>query len=418
MVADLELCAKLAAVAYALPYFLTELSSIIHLPAPEFNARVAQVVSTQLVHAFTHMKKPVPLTLSDQCQMAGFYLRTPVRMWDANGNWVSAVPQHKCQLLDRLVLGNVNLYVLRMSTGLYVLFRGTSNPFNGVQQYGYEYNNTPVFKEPGFDIRCRARTSGPRFYSYYVLPLLDVKRFIYSWVDKYPGVPIYVLGHSMGGALTHTFAYMALKDRPDLFRRMNFRSFAAPYCCSEEVVDEMRGQLQPEQFVDVLNSADMVNIRHALGYQAGFKKSIRGGLRAVGRWLLHRGHLWSMRDHQATILRALHIYQRRPEEVRSVFVHGALQSQTPAKRMGKPVRRHNEPPERAHSVYLGIDMNVLWSPTRAYEEMVYSEPEHQLHTLPLFPKRDLDLARSWNLECSLFRPDHRLISEVIGFQTE
>jgi len=63
----------------------------------------------------------------------------------------------------------------------------------------------------GFDLRGHGRTEGPRGHFSYTAALDDVDRLINEAQKLFPGKPVFLYGHSMGGNLV---LYYAMKRMP------------------------------------------------------------------------------------------------------------------------------------------------------------------------------------------------------------
>lgn len=422
---------KLSALAYATPELFPQCSEALSLPPPLFSLRVRN-----LVRASNGPKRSSagdggrPGTLASR-GLTGFYVRTPVRLWNRRSERVKTLVEWKerSRLLAYRVKGNVNVYVCRRERGppsarrsfeLYVLFRGTSNEFNGIPQYGDGIGNTPVMRVPEFHLeRASAHPGGshkvPLFYFYYGEMVLDVKEHIYNCL-RHLGVEsprcarVVVAGHSMGGALTTTFAYASYKDRREWWRKFQFRTYGAPLCCNDAACTKLerwiRRSRDPRKFLDVVNEDDVVNIRYMFGGKGAMEDAVRrglvylqkGGERVAGSWeFLH--DVWTRdedpsRDKPSGGRRAV---DPGVDVGYSALLRGMASSQTSnplggGVRPSFPGRRGmhgrkpgilsilchrpyhpGEFPGSSHFVYLGLTMRPLWKHTRVEEEKFYKE---------------------------------------------
>lgn len=438
---EIQMGGKLALLGYAMPYFMQRITSQLHMKNNQFLRYIESFVAESTFLCYKNMDQLVQgetnmLAFPADAQACGFYVRTPVQIWDQRLKPVYRVPpwESRTQLLDCFVTGNVNAYVMRRNLEhgfeCYVMFRGTSNEFNGIPQYGRRMGNTPVYRVPQYDPLANrfypeGSNSVPLFYVHYIDMVQNVMPHILqclAWLqaDHELCQRIVVAGHSMGGALTLGFCYLLKHHNEALWNKCQFRSFGAPMSCNDAAVLRMEqwmiDSMQPNKFLEVINTDDFVNIQYLMGGKRGLKHSVHEGTNRVGTWLVssywnHHG-LLDAKDLEAskssdTVQRMLRIIQLYPEIALSAFLNGAVQAQiqnipdqrSAAYRLGvrqeeahlwgSPslketyngtmkvffCRRHiqwqSEYIGKSHSNYVDLNMNILWAPLRMYEDNLY-----------------------------------------------
>ena len=482
---EVHFCAKLAMVSYALPRFIPYVSTKMHMSNLRFTRYIESMVAENTFPAFKDMDRVISgdlhtVTLPDNNQIAGFYIRTPVRVWNKSGKPTYKIPawDKRDKLLERMVIGNVNVYVLRMNYkngfDLHVLFRGTSNEFNGIPQYGKALQNTQVFRMPSYSVETQSfvpkgSTTKPLFYFYYCQMLEDVKPHVYACLQKL-GVEseqcrrVRVCGHSMGGGMTTTFAYMSRLDRPEWWKKFYFRSYASPYSCNDAAVEKLESWVvesnQKYKFIEVVNTDDLVNIQYLFSSKEGMQESIKSGTASFAAWLVDQREVFNAKGNDM-MEKAMRIMQLYPELALTTFINGAANAQSAMVPDNKRVafrlgQRHseikhwgsaalnqtynrslnvifckrriewgNEGLGRSHTSYIGINMNLLWSPLRAWENKMYRyysshgiRENNQLRIVGLFPKCDIPESQSWLQEYNvpLWEPSRMLIQQTIRNQ--
>jgi hypothetical protein len=435
---ELLLGSKLALIAYSLPGFFKEISDHFHYRNATFMDHFNGYVAEYSRIATNNMDDILEgntnfIQLPDQNQLSGFYIRTPIRVWNKDGKLKQKIPswKNRSKLLKYFVLGNTNVYVLRQNLPdhkyeLFVLFRGTSNEFNGIPQYGDKFKNTQVFRYPEYEpfeekFYKGGSTTKSLFYFYYMEMVKDVQDHIYQTLD-YLGVNdqrckrVVVSGHSMGGALTISFAHMCKINKPDIWDKCEFRSYAAPYCCNDAAIKQLEGwvqaSLKPYKFIEVVNTDDFVNVQYKLGGQDAIDQSITKGVTNLITWLVdsHFDKFIKHRNNeQETFEKALRIAQMYPDIAMSAFLSGATEAQKDnfptdkkiARRMGtrskeikmwgsniltknynrtlnlvfckRRINWENEYPGKSHINYVDVNMKVFWSLLRSYENDLYKE---------------------------------------------
>ena len=424
--------AKLALMAYALPYFFSHITTNYHFKNSTFMSYFERLMAESTFLAYENMDSIIEgdtklIELPDDNQLAGFYFRTPIRMWNKQGKSVFNIPKwsERMKLLNYIVVGNVNVYVLRKNLKegfeLYINFRGTSNEFNGIPQYGKSLKNTQIFRCPRFNIEEQKieepSDDKPLFYYYYSEMILDAKEHIYEClrqldIDNRQCKRIVVSGHSMGGGLTITFAHLSKIEHPKWWEKFQFRTYAAPYCCNMAAVKQMEKWVieskQPYKFIEVINTDDFVNIQYMFGGKEGLTKSIQGGTSSFLVWMTNNHlHTFTEDPDKTLIQKVMRITQIYPERSYASFLNGAIKAQiaTPTvnnnvgmkmahlpgevKLWGttdltekysktlnvvyckRRIRWENEYVGKSHTSYSDVNMNIFWSPLRAYENSLY-----------------------------------------------
>jgi hypothetical protein len=455
--------AKLAAIGYALPYWLPLIFTKLHLKNTAFVQYFRRVVSETYVPAMKDMDQIVKgktkmIELPNDNQVAGFYIRTPIGIWNKFGTPVYRLPSWEArnELLECKVSGNMNVYVLRrnLSDGfeLYVLFRGTSNEFNGIPQYGNKYSNTPVFKLPEFDIHKKQFVKGgsetvPLFFSYYSEMILDVKEHIYTCLEKLHIDSdlchrVLISGHSMGGALTLMFAYVSKFDHAKWWEKFQFRAYASPYCCNDTAAKTLEQWIidsaVPHKYLDVVNVDDLVNVHYMFGGKNKMERTVSDGTNSFITWLL-ANHTHELINENASLLQnAIRIVQLYPEVAMAVFTNGISSSQSTdaphnlksSVRLGyrksevglmgskvlnqiykrtlgrifctRRIQPASEYMGKSHMYYSDIDMTLFWITTRRFEDSLYTYYEehslkkhNQFRMVGLFSKLDRNRANNF-----------------------
>jgi hypothetical protein len=458
---------KLALLGYALPYFMQRVASQMHLKNHQFSRYLESFVAESTFMAYQNMDSLLdPKTSGEQSilmpaqsQACGFYIRTPIQIWDADRKPVYTLPawENRTQLLNYFVAGNVNCYVLRQHTETgfecSVLFRGTSNEFNGLHQYGWRMGNTAVYQVPQYDpvenkFYADGSNTTPLFYWYYMEMLENIMPHILKcleWLKAYDPAceRILVTGHSMGGALTLACCYMLRQKQHPLWDKCQFRSYAAPMSCNNAAVLRMEQWIidskQPNKFIEVINTDDFVNIQYLLGGKQGLQESVRHGTNRLGMWIVStywdkHGQVAS-NDASQRILRILQLY---PEIAASAFLNGAINSQidlVPTQRSAafragtreeelkmwgstalketyngtlkvffckRYIQWQSEYIGKSHSNYVDLNMNILWAPLRMYEDNMYRfyaehglKVHNKLRIIPMFTATDMETAEKY-----------------------
>lgn len=84
---------------------------------------------------------------------------------------------------------------------------------SGRYQHVAAYFNQHGLGVVAMDHRGHGRTEGPRGHGSYDIIADDIEHLLKETADRYPGLPIFLYGHSLGGSLV---LYYVLKRRPQL----------------------------------------------------------------------------------------------------------------------------------------------------------------------------------------------------------
>lgn len=368
--------AKLALVGYAMPYYMPRITNTLHMKNAHFIRYLESFVAESTFLAYQAQDEIIEgaldfIALPSTAQISGFYVRTPIQIWDQHKKRVYKIPswEHRNKLLKYLVIGNVNVYIMRQNFEdgfeCYVMFRGTSNEFNAIPQYGDHMSNTQLYRVPQYDpvenkFYSEGSNSIPLFYYYYTDMVNNVMPHILQCLDWLHASSesckrIVVTGHSMGAALTLTFCYLLKLRHEALWNKSFFRSYASPLCCNDAGVVKIEqwviDSMQTNKFIEVVNTDDFVNIQYLLGGKRGLKKSIRSGTAQIGSWLV--SNYWATygrhtsqpsstpqkegdetdqkaedkEENMDAVQRMMRIIQVYPEIAFSAFMNGAVTAQ-------------------------------------------------------------------------------------------
>jgi len=466
--------ARLALFAYCMPYTMARLVTQMHLKNNQLNRYVESFVAESTFLAYSHMDEIVEGTvkevvLPETAEMAGYYIRTPVRLWAQGPRGkmaqgakpVYTIPSFEQQdlLLPLLVIGDCNCYVMRRAIGaqgheIYLLFRGTSNAFNGLHQYGRDMTNTQLYRMPDYDIlqskfvtltseqQCSKVQKQPLFYFYYANIIEDLYPHIMLCLEKLHASSahrIVVAGHSMGAALVQYCCYLMRHRHPELWAKMYFRAYACPMACNDAAVFEMEqwiiDSMQPNKYIEVVNNDDYINIQYLFGGEESLKVAISKGKNQVGNWLLNYYFKTNPTADADHVPRMMRIFQLYPDIAASAFLNGAIRSQVrnvsrekaAAHRIGqrrkevkvqgsdelsstyngtlkvffceRRVQWEFEYVGKSHANYMDLNFNMLWAPLRLYEDNLYKfyhqhglKHNNALRIVPMFPADDLPKA--------------------------
>ncbi len=399
--AEAAYAVKYAFLAYAFPWLLTVLGPNMDLPNTTFTQLAQRTMAADGFECFQNMQEILDdevkfIPMPDDTEVSGFFFRTATRLWNkaSPNERVYTLPDwdHRHDLLHLHVIGNVNAYVLRrnLSEGNYeliVLFRGTSNELNAVPEYGEALSNTQLFHLPDFNVDTAEHSTNenePLFYHHYYCIIMDALPHIYRLLEVLGASDakrILCAGHSMGGALVVTFAWM-VRAHPS-FRKFQFRAYAAPYCCNDTAVRLLDSVLEPEQMIEVINADDFVNVQYIFGDEKGFDQSVQRGTKAVVIWMIKQDKTILLSpSHKEMVARCLRGIQRYPEVSLALFLHNVNLEQSSIRgRYSRPksvvmckrrVADGSEYVGKSHSEYLDVDMQVLWKPLRDFEDAHYS----------------------------------------------
>jgi hypothetical protein len=438
---DILYCSKLSYLGLSLPFYVAGALEHIDKKNNTFNEIMQKFIATNSLFAFRLMDSIIEnnleyITLPDNSFISGFYIRTPIQIFDKNKKRVYDIPSWDKRegLLNFYISGCMNGYVFRRNLPkdefeCYIVFRGTTNEFNGLMVYGKAMSNTQLYNIPRYDpIKKETYEHGsntiPLFFFHYVEMVENILPHILQcldWLNAYDGAckRIVVTGHSLGGALTTTLCYMMYYKNINLWNKMVFRPFASPFCCNNIAVLRMEqwfidSNVQ-NKFVEVLNVDDFINVQYMFADDLGVKKAIKSGISNVVGWLLKisyekyglKPYLNPMNPDNNIIHKMIRLLQLHPEQAISFFLLAALKDQITTvsnekkasfrignrkeeislwgtkelkKLYNKTVRLfycerwvewENEYVGRSHSKYMNIDMSITWASTRSYENELY-----------------------------------------------
>jgi len=461
----------LSLLGYAMPYYMPQISLNIHQKNSMFMEYITSFVSESTFIAYRHMDSILEgdirqIILPPAAQMAGFYIRTPIEVWKPKQGKkkpqkVYRIPpwENRENLLQYVVAGNVNVYVMRNNFKdhfeCYVMFRGSSNEFNSIHQYGDQMQNTQIYNIPKYDpverkIYPEGSDTVPLFHLIYVDMINNVLPHILqclAWLNALDPAckRIIVSGHSMAGSLVLNFCYLLKIFYSQWWDKCQFRAYASPMCCNDAAVLQIEqwiiDSMQPNKFIEVINTDDLVNLQYLLGGKKGIKESIQKGTNQIGSWMVSnywKNHQWKNTKENITYSdpetanRMLRIVQLYPEIAFSAFLYGALDAQiknTPSEkqagfRLGqreeeikiweskilkstyndtlklfyckRRIDWSSEYLGKSHSNYVDINMSVLWAPLRMYEDNLYNyyakhglKQNNSFLLIPMFPEEDM-----------------------------
>jgi len=461
--AELQWAVKLCAMACCMPSQLPQIASYLTLAVDQFNNYMSSLVAQSAQMAYDFMnealeQKQTNVTMTRDAQVAGFFLRTPVRCYNKDRKPILDIPSwnDRDKLLHYFVIGPISCYVLRQNTSAdqfecYVLFRGTTTEFSAVGEYGWNGKGTQVFCAPNYDLANETAypegsATVPLVSFMYATALADIRPHIFQCLERLGSSDdkckrVLFVGHSMGAALAQLMAYQMAQEQHPLWKKSFFRCFATPLCCNDAAVSRFEHWViesgQKYKYMEVVNTDDVVNVQYKFGGAEGFQAALTAGSEAVAAWLL--SHLpWSIvKDEMISrIVRSLQMY---PELAAAVFVQGFMRSQVstvsrdpagafrPGMRMAELVyarlpqlkktynqtmaiwfcnRRVDFKSEylgKCHSHYLNINMSIFWSSCREYENKLYRHYHEttlathpsQLVLVGCFNERDLLHVKPW-----------------------
>lgn len=461
---ELQLATKLSMIAFSLPYIIPDIMKHVFQPNFRFDEFVSRMMADSGYIAAQHMSEVLQgekdMVYTDtNSRTVGFYVRTPIHIKNKQGKPVYRIPdfKHKSDLVKKGydIQGNMNSYILKHfyeekpvnpnhpQYDCYVLFRGTSNDFNALPQYGVSMYNSQVFRRPDYDpIHKRYFPEGsnkvPLFYNYYVDLVNNIKKHVYHALEKLHalnGRRIIICGHSMGAAITITFSYICHYERPDLWEKCQFRLVGSPMCTNYAAVKTMEGWIkqskQQYKCIEILNTDDMILVKRKLGGSKTISKSIAQGKTNFLEWLVKQPFFFQMLGETKDQImdRILRILQVQPDKALSAFGIGVLKQQgrTYAADGRDGVRLGGRPTEmkrwntkglskeydktlavvqcernidwpseyigKSHFSYMDLNLNLLWSSLRAYEANLYKwyhqnglKKRNRLRVVGIFPK--------------------------------
>lgn len=438
---EVQLATKLSMIAFSLPYLIPDIMEHIFQPNFRFDEFVSRIMADSGYIAAQHMSEVIQgekemVYTNINSRTVGFYVRTPIHIKNKQGKPVYRIPdiKNKSELVKKGydIQGNMNSYILKHfyelqhsdtapSYDCYVLFRGTSNDFNALPQYGISMYNSQVFRRPDYDpIHKRFFPDGsnkvPLFYNYYCDLVDNIKHHVYNALDKLhamDGRRIIVCGHSMGAAVSITFSYICYHERPDLWKKCQFRLVGSPMCTNYAAVQLMESWIkkskQKYKCIEILNTDDMILVKRKLGGPKNISKSIEHGKASFLDWLVKQPFFFQMLSETKDQImdRLLRILQVQPDKALSAFGMGVLtqQGRTHASDGRDGVRLGGRPNEmerwntksiskeyketlavvqckrnidwpseyigKSHFSYMDLNLNLLWSSLRAYEANLY-----------------------------------------------
>jgi len=464
---ELDLGCKLSFLAYGLPYFVANLSDRLHYRSSAITSYASTLVSESSFIALQQMEDILAheihaLTLASNPQFSGFYIRTATRIWNKQRKRIYKIPkwENRLKLLNCHIIGNVNLYVLRKNTSsdkyeCYVMFRGTTNEFNGIPQYGKNMRGTQMYSIPTYDpIEKKTYPNGsetiPLYFPLYTDMVNDAIPHIFQCLEWLHAMDkscerILVVGHSMGACLVQQFCFILKHINPAMWDKCFFRGYGSPMICNSSATLKMEQDIidskQKNKYLLANNTDDFINVQYKLGGIEGLKFTIGKGINSAITALvslyisdsatLSKSSAEKELEHTPTIMRIAKLF---PEILVSGFLRGAFTAQittlTDQKqaccRLGqrkdeekswhtinlqeiyantlkliyckRSVNWNEEYIGKSHGSYLNYNMNILWMSTRTYENLLYRKiaqtglkKNNKLVILPLFPKDDLKI---------------------------
>lgn len=353
---ELSKNARMAMLTYSFPYFIGPLGESLHKNPHDFYEDLEKYAVELLPYATDHLRclleKEAPMThlIPNKCPIAGFYFRSPVRVYNNKGRRVYKMPEDPQELLKYRVFGNVNVYVLRehLADGnyrCYLMWRGTSNHYNAVPQYGKLLNRTQVFNFPEFDpigqtFHPQGSSDKPLFYRHYCDIVDDVFSIILKALEFLGAfdsecLETIVTGHSQGGALTHTYCYMLHEREPLAWARMKFRPFASPMCSNYAACKYMEQMIIDSQmkgkYIETLNTDDMVLAQFKLGGKRGVAQTVRAGAARLVPFILNEITFSNEPTNEekdgSTISMIYSIAKNRADTFAALFASGVMEKQ-------------------------------------------------------------------------------------------
>jgi hypothetical protein len=163
----------------------------------------------------------------------------------------------------------------------------------------------------------------------------------------------------------------------------------------------------PYKFIEVVNTDDIVNVQYMFGGKEGIEDSIKSGTSAFVSWMADKHFDLLNNKGMNMVQKALRVMQLYPELSYTTFLNGASSSQSNnipddkklAFRLGqrkaevkiwgshvlnrmynrtlnvlfckRRIEWNNEFFGKSHTSYADTNMNLFWSPVRAYEDSLY-----------------------------------------------
>jgi len=433
-------CVHMAYLAYSLPYFIPYFLQTLFSPSlSSTNAYLLMQATLEkyhfasiqyMIHTLYDPQDISPIIPLSRQDMAGFFIRTPLRVWD--NQWqLTSIPSwsHRHQLCDEpyshwFWCGNNVAYIFRVRHRIWISFRGTADDFNAANQYGKHMQKTQVYRKPDFQPLTREffvndektnENNTSLFFSNYVFQVEDLLPHLIQsleWLDALNDQKchdIVVTGHSMGGALVLIFQYLLYHHYPKIYQKCKFVAFGAPMCANSAAIMELEKYASESNIknkhVEILNTDDFVVIPYQMGQDPdAIRHCIANGKHMVGSFLL--SHILQSK-HDFSSSSSFSFLKDKPEFYLAIFLYGMLQKQAMlpchdsnvACRMGnrkdemkqwgssalskqyqKSVRllyyhrQINEKEEflgRSHAFYIQTNMIPLWQSSRRYEDQWY-----------------------------------------------
>lgn len=430
---------KLALMAYSMPYTLERMFLKFHLSNMLFSRYFQTYISESIYMSFNNMHRILNreqsiIPISPYSQMGGFYIRTPTQIYKKNKERLYNLTSKDLhgELLNKFICGNMNVYILKEFLNkkkdyqLHILFRGTTNPFNGIPQYGKSMSNTQIFRYPQYEpLENKFYEGGSEkvalFYYYYMELLFNIEQHllyfldVLNWESKKCS-KILVCGHSMGAAITLMVCYWFKRKYPILWKKMYFRTLGSPMCCNAEAVrvieEDIANSNQTNKFIDVLNDDDILCAKYMMGKKESLEESIKLGTQHLLQWLLQEylktNGIRKMKEKNTTE-KIIKYIEQNSEVAISIFLSGMMKSQSSsyicdkreAQRLGqrgderkfwntsqlsklynntlriircsRTVEGLNEYVGRSHSKYMDLSFNNVWSSTKMFENELFNK---------------------------------------------
>jgi hypothetical protein len=441
---DLEWGAKLASIASCLPSHVANISTQLHLSNPAFSQYCSTLVAGTTLQAIAAMDQilagkmdHIPMPRGAQCN--GMYIRTPIRIYNRSFERVTQIPswEDREQLLQHFLVGPTNTYILRKNLPkgyeCYVTFRGTTNEFNSLPQYGLRGRGTQVFHPPSYHAHTKTIHSGgsatlPLIQFCYTVLVEDIRQHVFQvlrWLGAYETdcQRIVFAGHSMGAGMCTIMAYLMALEQHPLWLKSVFRGYATPLTLNAVAARELdqwiRNANQPLKYTEVINVDDVVNVQYNFGGPNAFAQALQTGTSRLGAFLLNAFQSQSNLSEDTWRNRLMKMVEWYPELLGALFLQGFMMAQSMAPSVDprggtRPssaaifhcTRRMEWSTEyigKAHSFYGRLNMTTFWILCREYENAlyrIYHDKTLQFHPryllmIPCFGNRDLPTVQKW-----------------------
>lgn len=328
---DLELGMRLATLGYSLPEFVIAFSRFIHQPNVTFRQTIDHVIAANGSKAQQNLMnilegKCNQIILPKDSQFSGFYIRTPVQVWNPKGKATTKIPtfEKRYDLSESFISGNVNFYVVKRPLpegifDIYVMFRGTSNEFNAIPQYGKDYENTQVYRVPQYDPLTDTFILGgsvdkPLLFYVYCDMIRNIENELFSLLQGMGAMEsncrrIVVAGHSMGGALVNTLCYISYYEREEYWKKMVFRAYASPMHMNSQassfISQAIINSAMTNKYTDTINSDDIIISQYQFGGKTKIKDSISSGLNSFTSQYISGKSLKNITDVESTFIKGV-----------------------------------------------------------------------------------------------------------------